>query len=195
MEQPRHRPRRTRRRHHPVDRRRRRARRLLGHRRRHPGPDPRCLHPGHRTPAPPPEWASGFWQSKLRYRTQDELLAVARQHKERGLPLSVIICDFFLPCPKMGDWRFEESEWPEPAAMAEELAGLGVKHAVSVWPTVEPGSDTYDELRTSGRLVRDADGGLLTFAWPSREAGEALTLPMAYYDATHPGARPRCGSD
>ncbi|NUP42881.1 MAG: glycoside hydrolase family 31 protein [Streptomyces sp.] len=135
-----------------------------------------------------PEWASGFWQSKLRYRTQDELLAVAREYKERGLPLSVIVCDFF-HWPKMGDWRFEESEWPDPAAMTEELDGLGVKLAVSVWPTVEPGSDTYDELRTSGHLVRNADGGLLTFSWPSREAEEALTLPMAYYDATHTGAR------
>ncbi len=73
----------------------------------------------HVTGRPPllPEWAAGFWQSKLRYRTQDELLAVARQHKERGLPLSVIVCDFF-HWPKMGDWRFEESEWPDPAAMA-----------------------------------------------------------------------------
>ncbi|MFI6151911.1 TIM-barrel domain-containing protein [Kitasatospora sp. NPDC051170] len=135
-----------------------------------------------------PEWASGFWQSKLRYRTQDELLAVARQYKERGLPLSVIVCDFF-HWPRMGDWRFEESEWPDPAAMVEELDDLGVKLAVSVWPTVEPGSDTYDELRANGHLLRDANGGLLTFPWPSRYAGEALIRPMAYYDATHPGAR------
>ncbi|MYS88681.1 MULTISPECIES: TIM-barrel domain-containing protein [Streptomyces] len=135
-----------------------------------------------------PEWASGFWQSKLRYRTQDELLAVARQYKERGLPLSVIVCDFF-HWPRMGDWRFEESEWPDPAAMVEELTDLGVRLAVSVWPTVEPGSDTHDELRSAGHLVRDSGGGLLTFPWPSRHSGEALTRPMAYYDATHPGAR------
>src|SRR5207248_1141724 len=35
-----------------------------------------------------PEWAAGFWQCKLRYRTQDELLAVAREYKRRGLPIS-----------------------------------------------------------------------------------------------------------
>ncbi|MFC5665221.1 TIM-barrel domain-containing protein [Kitasatospora misakiensis] len=134
-----------------------------------------------------PEWASGFWQSKLRYRTQDELLAVAREYKERGLPLSVIVCDYF-HWPNMGDWRFEENEWPDPAAMVEELTGLGVKLAVSVWPTVEPGSDTFDELRASGHLVQDAAGGLLTFPWPSRSAEEPMR-PMAYYDATHPDAR------
>ena len=36
-----------------------------------------------------PEWAAGFWQCKLRYRTQDELLAVAREYKRRGLPIDV----------------------------------------------------------------------------------------------------------
>src|SRR5581483_8746763 len=31
-----------------------------------------------------PEWAAGFWQCKLRYRTQEELLSVAREYKQRG---------------------------------------------------------------------------------------------------------------
>lgn len=135
-----------------------------------------------------PAWASGFWQSRLRYRTQGELLSVAREYRQRGLPLSVIVCDFF-HWPRMGDWRFEESEWPDPAAMVKELSDLGVQLAVSVWPTVEPDSDAYDALRSAGQLVQDTDGGLLTFPWPSRHAGQALIRPMAYYDATHPGAR------
>jgi len=37
-------------------------------------------------PPPLPSWASGFWQSKLRYRTQDELLTVAREYHHRGVP-------------------------------------------------------------------------------------------------------------
>jgi alpha-D-xyloside xylohydrolase len=41
-----------------------------------------------------PAWAAGLWQSRLRYRTQDELLAVAREYRRRGLPLSVIVADF-----------------------------------------------------------------------------------------------------
>ncbi|MFI9817684.1 glycoside hydrolase family 31 protein [Saccharothrix variisporea] len=134
-----------------------------------------------------PEWASGFWQSKLRYRDQEELLAVAREYARRGLPLSVIVCDFF-HWPHMGDWRFEPDEWPDPAAMVAELESLGVKLAVSVWPTVEPSSDNHDALRTDGLLVRDAHGGLLTAHLPSREPGPAYQ-PMAHYDATHPDAR------
>jgi alpha-D-xyloside xylohydrolase len=34
-----------------------------------------------------PEWAAGFRQCKLRDKTQDELLAIAREHKRRGLPM------------------------------------------------------------------------------------------------------------
>ena len=62
-----------------------------------------------------PDWAAGFWQSKLRYRTQDELLEVAREYHRRGLALSVIVCDFF-HWTQLGDWRFEPSEWPDPQA-------------------------------------------------------------------------------
>ena len=42
-----------------------------------------------------PDWASGFWQSKLRYHDQEEVLRTAREYKKRGLPLSVIVIDFF----------------------------------------------------------------------------------------------------
>ncbi|PWK85639.1 alpha-D-xyloside xylohydrolase [Lentzea atacamensis] len=134
-----------------------------------------------------PEWASGFWQSKLRYRNQEELLAVAREYARRDLPLSVIVCDFF-HWPHMGDWRFEPGEWPDPAAMVKELSALGVKLAVSVWPTVEPDSDNHETLRTNGLLVRDAHDGLLTTHLPSRSSNTGYR-PMAHYDATHPGAR------
>jgi len=82
-----------------------------------------------------PAWASGFWQSKLRYRTQEELLAVAREYRRRGLPLSVIVADFF-HWSAMGDYRFDPAEWPDPSAMAAELRELGVELMVSVWPTV-----------------------------------------------------------
>ena len=56
-----------------------------------------------------PGWASGFWQSKLRYRTQDELLEVAREYHRRGLPLSVIVADFF-HWSAMGDYRFDPAQ-------------------------------------------------------------------------------------
>ncbi|MDX3243211.1 TIM-barrel domain-containing protein [Streptomyces sp. ME18-1-4] len=134
-----------------------------------------------------PEWAAGFWQSKLRYRTQDELLAVAREYKERGLPLSVIVCDFF-HWTHMGDWDFDPADWPEPDAMIKELESLGVRLAVSIWPTVEADSRNHDALSDAGLLVGDIHGGLLTFPWPARGHGTDYQQ-MAYVDVTHPAAR------
>ena len=42
-----------------------------------------------------PEYGMGYWQCKLRYRTQEELMKVAREHKRRGLPMDAIVVDFF----------------------------------------------------------------------------------------------------
>lgn len=60
-----------------------------------------------------PEYGLGFWQCKLRYQTQDELLNVAREYKRLELPIDLIVIDFF-HWPKQGDWRFDETYWPDP---------------------------------------------------------------------------------
>ena len=78
-----------------------------------------------------PHWASGFWQSKLRYLDQEELLGVAREYQRRGLPLSVIVTDFF-HWPAMGDYKFDPAEYPDPKAMMTELDEMGIKLMVSV---------------------------------------------------------------
>ena len=55
-----------------------------------------------------PDYGMGFWQCKLRYQTQDELLNIAREYKKRGLPISVIVVDFF-HWPYEGEWKFDPS--------------------------------------------------------------------------------------
>jgi alpha-D-xyloside xylohydrolase len=60
-----------------------------------------------------PEYGLGFWQCKLRYQTQEELLKVAREYKRLKLPIDLIVIDFF-HWPKQGDWRFDETYWPDP---------------------------------------------------------------------------------
>ncbi len=99
-----------------------------------------------------PEWAAGFWQCKLRYRTQEELLNVAREYKKRDLPLSVIVIDFF-HWPMQGEWRFDEKYRPDPKAMVEELKDMGVKLMVSVWPTVDLRSQNFEEMLENNLLV------------------------------------------
>ncbi|WP_439379920.1 glycoside hydrolase family 31 protein [Amycolatopsis lexingtonensis] len=133
-----------------------------------------------------PEWAAGFWQSKLRYSTQEELLTVAREYHARGLPLSVIVADFF-HWTHLGDWRFDPAEWPDPAGMIRELDELGVKLMVSVWPSVSPLSANYQELHERGLLVA-AESGVPAHA-PWKDKGFDVEMPVAFYDATNPAAR------
>lgn len=60
-----------------------------------------------------PEYGLGFWQCKLRYQNQEELLGVAREYRRRKLPLDVIVCDFF-HWELQGDWSFDPTYWPDP---------------------------------------------------------------------------------
>ena len=133
-----------------------------------------------------PEWASGFWQCKLRYKTQDELLGVVREYKRRGLPLSVIVADYF-HWTRQGEWRFDPEEWPDPGAMVAELERLGVKLMVSIWPTVNPDSENYGEMADQGLLVDNEQG--LSVQLPFWDRGSARRTPMTFYDATNPRAR------
>ena len=126
-----------------------------------------------------PDYAMGFWQCKLRYRTQDELLAVARKHKALGLPMDVIVSDFF-HWPYQGDWRFDESEWPDPEAMVQELKQMGIELMVSIWPYVDEKSENYHEMRQRGYLVQTERGLQLCSTWKGN------TIP---YDPTNPEAR------
>ena len=124
-----------------------------------------------------PEYGLGFWQCKLRYQTQEELLEVAREYKRRNVPLDVIVADFF-HWPHEGDWKFDRDYWPDPAAMVKELEEMGVKLMVSIWPTVDGESENYEEMREKGFLARSEYGKRLG------QIGNAC-----FFDATNPGAR------
>lgn len=133
-----------------------------------------------------PSWASGFWQSKLRYVTQEELLEVAREHRRRELPLSVIVIDAG-HWTVMGEWRFDPVTWPDPGAMVRELRELGVEPMVSVWPTVNGMSRIHADLRDRGLLVRTARGiEATTTLFDTRPPG---VVQLYLLDATNPEAR------
>jgi alpha-D-xyloside xylohydrolase len=133
-----------------------------------------------------PGWASGFWQSKLRYRTQAELLDVAREFKRRDLPLSVIVSDYF-HWSAMGDYRFDANEWPDPTAMVAELRDMGVELMVSVWPTVSPLSENFADYRDNGLLVGTDQG--VEVHQMIRDKGMSQPLPVSFYDPTNPRTR------
>ena len=82
-----------------------------------------------------PEWAAGFWQSKLRYESQEDLLEVAREYKKRGIPITAIVIDYF-HWTEQGEWKFDPEYWPDPAAMCRELKEMKIEPVVSIWPTI-----------------------------------------------------------
>lgn len=126
-----------------------------------------------------PDYAMGFWQCKLRYQTQDELLNVAREYQKRNIPVSVIVIDFF-HWTKHGEWKFDLEYWPDPGAMIRELEEMGIKLMVSIWPTVDHESENFEEMRRKGYLVRN-DRGIDTHM--------EFLGNCVFFDATHPGAR------
>ena len=126
-----------------------------------------------------PEYGLGFWQCKLRYWNQEQLLQVAREYKKRGLPIDVIVCDFF-HWPRMGDYRFDPEFFPDPAAMVKELKEMGIELMVSVWPQVAHTSENYEEMLHKGLLVRAEYG---------EQIGMRFVEDSMFFDATNPRAR------
>jgi alpha-D-xyloside xylohydrolase len=104
-----------------------------------------------------PEWATGFWQSKLRYETQDELLSTVKEYKKRKIPLDIIVIDFF-HWTQQGEWKFDEKYWPNPKEMIEEIKAMGIKVMVSVWPTVDPRSENYEYMKNNNMFIRAEKG-------------------------------------
>lgn len=126
-----------------------------------------------------PDYGMGFWQCKLRYQTQDELLEVAREYKRRELPISVIVVDFF-HWTNQGDWRFDPDYWPDPEGMVRELRSMGIELMVSIWPTVDKTSENYEEMLRKGYLIR-TDRGIRT--------SMDFLGNTVFFDATNPKAR------
>ncbi len=126
-----------------------------------------------------PAWASGFWQCKLRYESQDELLEVAREYKKRGIPISAIIIDFF-HWPEQGDWKLDPKYWPEPEKMVKELEEMGIRTIVSIWPTINPNSENYAHMDERNMLLRTESGQYGLFHFNGMQT---------YIDPTNPETR------
>jgi len=123
------------------------------------------------------KWAYGFWQCKNRYKSQEEILGVARKYRELHLPVDNIVQDWFWWNHK-GEHIFNQN-YPDPKGMVDELHEKNFHLMISVWPFFEPGSAVYDEMDKHGWFVDK-----FKFAKPPYH-----TSGMAVYDATNPDAR------
>ena len=125
-----------------------------------------------------PDDLMGLWQCKLRYRTQQEVLETAHACREHNVPIDVIVIDFF-HWPYQGDWRFDETYWPDPKAMVEELHQMGIKVCVSVWPSVDKKSENFAEMNERGFLIRTERGGAQTYDYQGDCVEIDCTNPLA----------------
>ncbi len=121
----------------------------------------------------------GLWQCKLRYRTQEEVLEVARKYHELGIPIDVIVIDFF-HWTRQGDWQFDPVYWPDPKAMCDELHSYGIKVMVSIWPSVDKKSIHFAEMNELGYLMQTDLGANQSYDFQ----GDCLEI-----DAFNPEAR------
>ena len=109
-----------------------------------------------------PEELMGLWQCKLRYRTQDEVLEVARAYQKEGIKIDQIVIDFF-HWTVQGDWKFDTKYWPDPKAMVDELHKMGIKVIVSVWPSVDRKSENFGPMMEQGLLIKTERGAAQTY--------------------------------
>ena len=126
-----------------------------------------------------PEYGLGFWQSKLRYVTQQEVLDVAKEYKKWGIPPDVLVIDYY-HWPRCGDWRFDPEFFPEPEKLAARLREMGVEPMVSVWPAVDPRSENFQEMRQKGLLAASRSGVDVQMVFHGNNR---------FLDATNPEAR------
>ncbi|PYH90064.1 hypothetical protein BO71DRAFT_90780 [Aspergillus ellipticus CBS 707.79] len=126
-----------------------------------------------------PEYGLGFWQCKLRYQNQEQLLDVAREYKRRKVPLDLIVIDFF-HWKHQGEWKFDPEFWPNPDAMIKELQEMNVELMVSIWPTVETASENFPEMLERGLLIRHDRGMRVAMQCDG---------DITHFDATNPEAR------
>jgi alpha-D-xyloside xylohydrolase len=134
-----------------------------------------------RTPLPP-KAAFGLIQSKARYESQAELLGIADGYRKRGLPLDVMVLDWFY-WTRMGQLDIDRTFFPDPKAMNDQLHARGLHSIISVWPRFERESRYYDFLASKGWLLHDKDGRVVDgLPIRSDRAG-------ALIDSTNPDAR------
>ena len=127
-----------------------------------------------------PKWAAGFWQSKLRYESQDEVLEVCREYKKRGIDIAAIVIEYF-HWTEQGEWKFDPKYWPDPKAMCDELKEMGIEPVVSVWPTTNPKSENYFEMSEANMLIRTENGQYGTFDFYGQQT---------FIDPTNPATGP-----
>jgi alpha-D-xyloside xylohydrolase len=121
------------------------------------------------------KWAYGYWQSKNKYKTEDEILAIAKGYRDRHIPIDNIVQDWFW-WTHTGEFVFNKN-YPDPKKMVEDLHQEHFHLMMSVWPFFDPGTETYADMDRRGFFI-------------DRTKTESFhPKATALYDAFNPEAR------
>ena len=100
-----------------------------------------------------PKWAMGFWQSRERYKTQEEVLATVAEYRKRGIGLDNIVLDWsHWEEDQWGSHEFDAARFPDPKQMVDSLHAMNARFMISVWPKFYITTDHYKELDSLGAI-------------------------------------------
>lgn len=103
-----------------------------------------------------PKWALGFWQSRERYKTQEELLTAIAEFRKRKIPIDNIVLDWsYWKEAEWGSQEFDEARFPDPQQMIDLVhKKYQAKIMISVWPKFYEGIPAYDYFNKKGWLYK-----------------------------------------
>ncbi len=101
-----------------------------------------------------PKWAMGFWQSRERYKTQDEILTTVKTFRDRKIPIDNIVLDWsYWAEDQWGSQEFDKTRFPDAEQMLSDLhKKYNTQLMISVWPKFYEGIDTYKDFASKGWL-------------------------------------------
>ena len=130
-----------------------------------------------------PKWVLGFWQSRERYKTQDEIEGTLAEFRKRHIPIDNIVQDWnYWPEDQWGSHQFEASRYPNPQQMLDNVHQMHGRFMISVWPKFYCNTDNYKELDAKGWMyVQSPTDDIHDWVGPGYKNG--------FYDAYDAGAR------
>ncbi|MCQ2335489.1 MAG: DUF5110 domain-containing protein [Paludibacteraceae bacterium] len=128
-----------------------------------------------------PEWLLGYWQSRERYKTQDEIVDALAGFRSRHLPIDNIVMDWNYWTPdSWGAFTFDPTRFSSPEKMCSDIHDMNARIMISCWPKYYLTVDNYKELNDLGMTYRQSVADSL-YDW--------LGYKYAFYDAYDPAAR------
>ncbi len=104
-----------------------------------------------------PKWAMGFWQSRERYKTQDELESTLKEFRKRQIPIDNIVQDWsYWEVDKWGSHEFDKKRFPDPKGMVDMVHDNNAHLLISVWPKFYLGTEHYNEFDKNGWMYKQA---------------------------------------